>query len=196
MSSKAIKNDNHYELGRAYARPFLSGETKFAPSNYKRDDPRIELIIGLVSGGADSVLKQWIMCGVSISTEQMGRKLSLWNFQLHEQHVNVRITTTYTALSLMDSKVYLFCLTKCMICFRRVWQWTHLLIEHRSVHKSLSKKFNDNLHYIFFMLNCRSEFSFVWRRSPYSFGWFPKKAASCWLTASASSSWSQCDAFL
>ena len=51
MSSKAIKNDNHYELGRA-------GETKFAPSNYRRDDPRIELIIGLVSGGADSVLKQ------------------------------------------------------------------------------------------------------------------------------------------
>ena len=67
-----IEADIHDEFRTRMRVYFSQVMAQFVPDNLRTDDPRIEFIIDFVSGGAYSLLTQWIMRDMPYSAEQMG----------------------------------------------------------------------------------------------------------------------------
>ena len=67
-----IEADIHDEFRTRMRGYFSQAIAQFAPEDLKTDDPRMEFIIDFISGGAYSLLTQWIMSDMPYSAEQMG----------------------------------------------------------------------------------------------------------------------------
>ena len=67
-----IEADIHDEFRTRMRGYFSQAVAQFAPNELSTEDPRREFIIDFVSGGAYSLLTQWIMRDMPYSAEQMG----------------------------------------------------------------------------------------------------------------------------